>query len=63
MTPTIIMLDKILTEMYWSRQYLSLDPKKFARPTLTPITLKSVFRRYVAHFNLALLLAFSLWSL
>jgi len=23
---------KILTEMYWSRQYLSIDTKKFARP-------------------------------
>jgi len=31
------------TEMYWSRQYLSIGPKKlFATPTLTPITLKSV---------------------
>jgi len=31
------------TEMYWSRQYLSIDPKKkFATPTLTPITLESV---------------------
>jgi len=23
---------KILTEMYWSRQYLSIDPKKDPRP-------------------------------
>jgi len=30
--------------MYWSRQYLSIDPKKFATPTLTPITPKSVYR-------------------
>jgi len=29
--------------MYWSRQYLSIDLKKFAAPTLqTPITRKSV---------------------
>jgi len=53
------MLDKqILTEMYWSRQYLSIDPKKFDTPTLTPIRLKSVCRRQVAHFSLALLLAY-----
>jgi len=39
--------------MYWSRQYLSTYLKKIA----TPITLKYVYRRYVAHFNLALLLA------
>jgi len=36
---------KILTEMYWSRQYLSIDSKKYAAPSLTPITLKSVYRR------------------
>jgi len=34
----------ILTEMYWSRQYLSIDPKKFGTPTLTRIKLKSVNR-------------------
>jgi len=27
---------KILIEMYCSRQYLSIDPKKFATPILTP---------------------------
>jgi len=28
-TPTVFMLDKkSKTEMYWSRQYLSIDPKK-----------------------------------
>jgi len=39
--------------MYWSRRYLSID--ELATPTLTPITLISV---YLAHFNLALLLAY-----
>jgi len=37
--------------MYWSRQYLSIDPKKFATPTLTPITPKSVYRLCRAHSN------------
>jgi len=33
--------------MYYSRQYLSIDPKKkFASATLTPITLKSVYRAH-----------------
>jgi len=36
------MLDKNFTEMYWSRQYLSIDPK-FAIPTLTP-TIGGVFQ-------------------
>jgi len=32
--------------MYWSCQYLSNDQKKiFPTPTLTPITLRSVYRR------------------
>jgi len=35
--------------MYWSRQYLLIE---FATPALTPITLKSVYRRKDAHFNL-----------
>jgi len=42
-------------------QYLSTDPKtNFATPTLTPITLKSVYRPHnkVGHFNLGLLLAY-----
>jgi len=44
--PTIFMLEKNVTEMYWSRQYLSkcvglvntyrLIQKKIATPTLTP---------------------------
>jgi len=40
--PTISMLEKMLTKLYLSRQHLSIDPKKFATPTLTPITPKSV---------------------
>jgi len=31
---------KIVTEMYCSRQYLSINPKKFATPTLTPTNFK-----------------------
>jgi len=33
--PSIFMLDKNLTEIYCSYQNLSIDPKKFATPTLT----------------------------
>jgi len=32
--------------------------KNVNTPTLTPITLKSVYRKWVAHFNVALLLAY-----
>jgi len=34
-----------------------LIKKKFTTPSLTPITLQSVYRRYVAHYNLALLIS------
>jgi len=49
---TIFLLEKYLSDM--CSQYLSTDPKtNFATPTLTPITLKSVYRPHnkVGHFN------------
>jgi len=64
---------KNFTEMYWFHQYLSIDPKrsKFATPTLTPITLKSVYRphnhilrsRVGGASQSRLHISISLWSL